>query len=95
MNGCIHVWGSIPISIIEYLAVGVIEVLNFSDKFYNFFCLAMPLFTPLQLLDKFLTLFLKKFLLFLRSHEHSRRKFRVPLSKLPALVRGHSVQLLK
>lgn len=87
--------GSMPISIIEDLAIGVIEVLNFSDKLYDFFCLAMPLFTTLQLLNKFLALLLKKSLLFLSGHEHSGRKFRVSLSELPALLRSHSVQLLK
>ena len=86
---------SSPISIIKDLAIGIVVVLHFSNKFYDFFCLDMSLLTALQLLNKFLPLLSKKLLFLIGSHEHGGWEFRIPLSKRPPILRGHLVQLLK
>lgn len=84
-----------PIGVIEDLAVGVVEVLHSSNKFDYFFGLAMSLRTALQLIHKLLSLLDEKLPLFLLSHEHGRREFRVSGSQLLPLFCSHGLEVLK
>lgn len=67
-----------PIDAIEDLAIGVVEVFHFSDKFDYFFALAMSLRAALQFIHELISLLDEKLRLFLLRHEHGGREFGVP-----------------